>query len=80
MRRWQWHEKNESLVRVPETPSTRTELCPGSETVRHAADDDKNRVDTAALGRDAPPARRRRRNGNPRLSGGQGEGRAPHNA
>ena len=23
MRRWQWHEKNESLVRVPETPSTR---------------------------------------------------------
>ena len=36
-------------------------MGPGSETVRHAADDDKNRVDTAALGRDAPPARRRQK-------------------
>ena len=32
----------------------------------------------AALGRDAPQARRRRRNGNPRLSGGQGEGMRHH--
>ena len=47
-------------VRVPETPSLMdrgdTEAVPGRRgTVLHAADDDKNRVTTAALGRDAPP-------------------------
>ena len=43
-------------VRVPETPSTRHGgRARASRDSYHAADDDKNRVATAALGRDAPP-------------------------
>ena len=63
-----WHMKKPKKlmfreVRVPEAPSTRRGGCvPGRrETVLHAADDTKNRVATAALGRDAPPARRRQK-------------------
>ena len=43
-------------VRVPEAPSTRHGgRARASRDSCHAADDDKNRVATAALGRDAPP-------------------------
>ena len=59
-------------VRVPEAPSTR-------HGGRARASRDRSSSTTswqAALGRDAPPARRNV-HGNPRLSGGQGEGKAP---
>ena len=59
-------------VRVRETTSTR-------HGGRARASRDRSSSTTswqAALGRDAPPARRNV-HGNPRLSGGQGEGKAP---